>query len=332
MPLISDIPDSLVAVLSNRPIVLMDIGASRQPPLLWREIANISYYVGFDPDSRDRPEENTFGFRDFTMVGKAVSDLEDEEVVFHLTASPYCSSILKPKIETVKHYSFTELFDVINTTTTPATTISATISQLDLKAVDWLKIDSQGKDVDIFLSIKDDQRSSMLALDVEPGVVDFYDGENTFDSAHTKLLNEGFWLSGIQPHLYPRSEQSTRKQLEDRGIDFSQLPGSPTAIEGSYLRTIESFFALCPSVSDYVAFWIIALTKQQYGFALDIAVSMEHQYPNDELTPLMLEFSIYATKRFLSTSKKPRNALAKSLIPPILHPISHRIASALRGK
>ncbi|AFW92970.1 hypothetical protein VB638_01925 [Dolichospermum sp. UHCC 0684] len=77
----------------------------------------------------------------------------------------------------------------------------------------------------------------MLAINVEPGVVAFYEGENTFDEVHRGLIEEGFWLLSLNLQNHSRIKQSTRKALSDKfdqqqipPIQFDQLPGSPIVV------------------------------------------------------------------------------------------------------
>ena len=289
---------SNISTLSEKKFVLVDIGASGEPPTIWQEIAPFSYYVGFDPDSRELNEENAYNFQKFKLIKKIVTEGSSSRINFFLTSYPYCSSTLKPDLNFCKEYSFTETFEVIDQVEFPATRLDTVISDLEIHGIDWLKLDSQGKDLDLFLSISPSIRERMLAIDIEPGVVPFYEGENTFDETHRALLDEGFWLSNIklQNDGFPRIKQSTRKALADklltpqnRPINFEQLPVSPTALEARYLRSIEHLNLVGADLRDYISLWVFALCDQKLGFALDIAVHIVENYAADPIGSLLLD-------------------------------------------
>jgi hypothetical protein len=101
-----------------------------------------------------------------------------------------------------------------------------------------------------------------------------YDGENTFDLVHKALTEEGFWLSSLNFQSFPRVIQSTRKALSSQ---FDQqhiegLPGSPTAAEARYFRTLEHLKLVEASLRHYVSLWALALLDGKVGFALNIAL------------------------------------------------------------
>ncbi|MGF1491058.1 MAG: FkbM family methyltransferase [Microcoleaceae cyanobacterium] len=286
------------SILQEKNFVLVDIGASGAPPVLWQKIAPFSNYVGFDPDARALNEENAYSFQTFTLIKKIVTEGFSDQVDFFLTSYPYCSSTLKPDFEYCQHYTFTETFEVIDQTQFPATRLDTVVKDLGIHGIDWLKLDSQGKDLDLFLSIDQSIRDRMLAIDIEPGVVPFYQGENTFDETHSALLKQGFWLSDIQLQNggFPRIKQSTRQKLANRqlqpqnqAINFEALPVSPTALEARYLRTIEHLNSVGADLRDYFSLWVFALLDNQLGFALDVALHVIESYPSDSLGNLLLD-------------------------------------------
>jgi hypothetical protein len=290
---------SEISILSEKSFVLVDVGASGDPAPIWQEIAPFSFYIGFDPDLRELKENNAYNFKRFVLVNKAVTDNFSDKVNFFLTSSPYCSSLLKPNLDNCKHYSFTELFEIENCVELPATRLDEVIRDLEIPGIDWLKLDSQGKDLDIFLSINKPVRERILAVDVEPGLIPFYEGENTFDQTHKALIQEGFWLANLNVQNFPRIKQSTRKTLWDNVqqqhaqlIDFERLPGSPTAIETRYLRTIEHLKSVNADLRDYVTLWVFALLDGKTGFAFDIAAALMDCPETEPMGRMLLEKTI----------------------------------------
>jgi FkbM family methyltransferase len=157
--------------------VLIDIGASGAPPEIWEKIARYSIYVGFDPDLREIQEVQEGHFYKSIIINEAITDeKENHEVPFYLTRFPHCSSTLKPDVASLSNFLFSDLFIVEKETTVRATTLNSVMNRLSLSYIDWIKIDSQGTDLRIFKSLKEEVCSRVLAVDIEPGLIDAYIG------------------------------------------------------------------------------------------------------------------------------------------------------------
>src|SRR5439155_7493578 len=141
--------DAIHRVLSGLDIrpILIDIGASGEPPDIWDEIGRQSIYVGFDPDLRDIHEISDDRFHRAIIVNEAISSSSDKEVSFYLTKSPHCSSTLQPDTDALADYIFSDLFTVENETKVRATTLNDVLERLSLPRIDWFKTDSQGTDL-----------------------------------------------------------------------------------------------------------------------------------------------------------------------------------------
>lgn len=323
MKWLTDIQPLLTPLFAEKPIVLVDVGASGEPPQEWRALAPLACYVGFDPDSRAIREDNSFGFRRFVMLNRAVTETDSGELEFFLTASPYCSSSLRPNFATLAEYSFTDLFQVERTAKVPATSLPTALAEARIASVDWLKLDTQGKDLDLFRSLAGPIERGLLVLDIEPGMVDFYEGENTFAPAHSYLLEHGWWLARGSFQKYPRSAKRTREALGGR-VDFDALPGNPTAIEAQYFRTTQHLAENGTTLRDLACLWIFAMQNRNFGFALDLAVIAGKSHD-----AAIGEALVKATIGEIERRKKRPASFAKKFalawIPAALHPLIKRL-------
>lgn len=304
-----------IGLLDRQPMVFVDVGASGSPLPVWRQLAAWACFVGFDPDQRDRPEENAFGFRRFLMIDKAVSVREGETATFQLTRSPYCSSMLEPNFDVLTHYSFTELFEVERTVTAPATTLEGAVRGAGIERIDWLKLDSQGLDWEIYDSLGTELRGSVMALDVEPGVDAFYKGENTFPDMHANLLEKGFWLADARFHRYPRVERSTRMDPLSPNVDYARLPGAPTAFEARYFRSLDSLDGRTCSARDLLVLWCMAMQAHQPGFALDVALETKRKFPDVHRALDLVGISSDIVSDLCDGSGPQRRRIAERVLP-----------------
>lgn len=294
---------TLLSHLNIQP-VLIDVGASGAPPKIWRSIARSSIYVGFDPDLRELREITNGQFRKSTIVNEAVSsEGQDGDVPFFFTRSPYCSSMLMPDTASLDHFLFSDLFVVEREGVVRATSLNAVLDRLGLAAIDWLKVDTQGLDMRIFNSLRSDVRAHVLALDIEPGLIDAYIGEDLFVDNHRELTRAGFWLSNLDVRGTVRMRRSALREVmaTERGLSYQSVQKSvkksPGWCEARYLRTTEWLAECGAPRRDYVLLWIFALLDGQLGFAIDVAAEHERSFGYDEVARVMKAIPIARLKR-----------------------------------
>ena len=183
----------------DEPPVLVDVGASGGAPVAWRKLAQYSIYVGFDADTRDTEfsESQGDGYVKRIVYNRAVIDREDTTVRIRLTKSPHCSSVLPPAIEELKDYYFQDSFRPVREVDVSATRLEDAVNRLGLKRIDILKLDTQGTDLRIFESVGNKLASTILAVEMEPGFIDAYSGEDKAWHVLRAMENRGFWLARL---------------------------------------------------------------------------------------------------------------------------------------
>lgn len=315
----SEVINYLLSKLDLHPI-LVDIGASGAPPEIWGKIARHSIYVGFDADLRGIHEVSGGHFYKALIFNQAATSDEGKgEVQFYLTKSPSCSSTLKPDAQSLANFLFSDLFVIEKEVIVPATSLDSVMGRLSLPGVHWFKTDSQGTDLRLFNSLKDEVRNRVLAVDIEPGLIDAYVGEDLFVDAHRYLTRHGFWLSNLNVQGTIRMRRSTLREVItlNRHINPSLVERtvrkSPGWCEARYFRTIESMNQGSFAKNDYVLLWVFAMIDNQLGFALDLAIEHEKVFGADDISQSMKDEPI------LCIMKLGRNralfATLKSILP-----------------
>jgi len=179
--------------LAEQPPVLVDVGASGGIHALWRPIAKHAICIGFDPDDRDFSiAAASRGFRECHVVRAIVTDRDADEHTVYLTASPYCSSTLRPRHEVLAGYAHAGLFEVVSTASVPSTRLDTVLAAKGLDRVDWLKTDSQGLDRRVFESLAPEQRRRTLVVELEPGIMNGYEGEDKLEDVLAAFSNLDF--------------------------------------------------------------------------------------------------------------------------------------------
>jgi hypothetical protein len=316
---------SILEKVEARPI-LVDIGSSGAPPPIWDGIAAHSVYVGFDPDLRELKALQDGHFHRSYIINRAVTaDESQNHARFYLTRSPFCSSTLRPSHAALEEYLFADLFEVERETEVPAATLASVLTELSLDQIDWLKTDSQGTDLRLFLSIPDELRSGVLAVDLEPGLIDAYEGEDLFTDVHERMGREGFWLSNLSVHGAVRMRRSTADSLGEKLCrDFlkTRLRRSPGWVEARYLRTTTWLQENGRGSRDFLVLWVFAVLDGQLGYALDVATEHKRTFPNDGIGE---ELYAEAFLRVSAAVQRTRLERLGGLVRRILAPAAGRL-------
>lgn len=271
-----DILGDVLDRIGARP-VLVDVGASGAAHAPWTPVAHKSVFVGFDPDDRELNPALGRNFAAYHILPKIIAGPNARNrSKFYLTEFPQCSSMLEPDSPALAPYLFASLFKVDRTVELETTTLAAVMSDLNLPSIDWLKIDTQGRDLSVIMGLDDARRNQLLCVEVEPGFTPFYHDEESFFQIDTMLRAQGFWLAHLKAQQFPRVRAATIKEafgMDIRGVDpAARLFGpSPTAAEARYMIGPEALQARGAPLRDYVVAWTFAVATGLWGYALELA-------------------------------------------------------------
>ena len=252
--------------LAERPPVLFDIGASGEINAKWKPIASYCICVAFDADDREFhvTEKTNSTYRRLLTFNRIVTAEPIEFADFYLTASPFCSSLLEPEGDKLKPWIHSGLFSVVNKKRLPAITLTESLRQANINYIDWFKSDSQGTDLRLFNSLSPSVRSGILAVEMEPGILDAYKGEDKLAVVMRQMEENDFWLSTMEVKGVQRLTANYVADLKPY-ISRRIMRKSPGWAEVTYLRRAARFQA-----REYLLLIVFALLERQYGFALEI--------------------------------------------------------------
>jgi len=280
--------------------VLLDIGAAGSSPSIWKSIQEKSIYIGFDPDKRDFPS-NENGFLKSYIINKALVENDTKEVEFFLTKSPHCSSVLKPNAKSLKEYAFADLFTITRTSKSETVTLQKLATSYNIKSYDWIKTDTQGTDLRLFTSMPNELRNTVLAIDMEPGLIDAYEGEDLFIDVHKEMIRQGFWLSHMNTKGSAKIRQKTiRKLLEVYNINkntlLKSIRESPGWVELRYLRSLDWLQENNKCKETYIKLWTFSIIDKQAGYATDLIFQYNENFGNDDVANYMLNNTLNLIK------------------------------------
>jgi len=161
-----------------------------------------------------------------------------------------------------------------------------------LPQIDWLKIDSQGTDLRIFDGLNNEVRSKVLALDIEPGLIHAYRGEDLFVHAHDYLLKNGFWLSDLKVSGAVRMRKQILegiKIFEGNDLNMAEkiMKKSPAWVNARYFRTAEWLVGRNFPEQSFVTLWTFALLDDQLGFAIELGADYEKCFGRNDIAMAM---------------------------------------------
>jgi hypothetical protein len=262
--------------LRDAPPVLVDVGASDRLHPAWRRLVPYAIGVGFEPDRREitAMETSAKGFKQWISCDRIVVAGTETLSPFYLTQSPYCSSTLPPNLAALSDWTFADLFKVKETQTLPATQLTVVLKSHGIAHPDWLKCDTQGTDLRIFLSFPPEVRRRVLAVDFEPGLIDAYHGEDKLFTILGAMEQEPFWIAQMEMQGVPRGQRASLIRRLGPAWTNAYLKFGPIApgwANVSYLHRIADADGL--GVREYLLAWVFATELNQPAFALELAES-----------------------------------------------------------
>jgi FkbM family methyltransferase len=297
--------------------VLVDVGASGGPPSIWDPLAPTATYVGFDPDSRDRPTDTGGRYRETHILGYAVTSNDSERVRVFLTRSPHCSSTLPPDAASLSDYAFAPLFDVVSEAEVPARSLVKALAEVGLAGCDWIKLDTQGTDLRIFQALPAEMKARTLAVDVEPGLIDAYKGEDLFVDVHREMCAEGFWLSRLDIDGTLRCRRDTvveMMRVQPNVTEWSlasRTRPSPGWCQARYLRTPASL----PTQRDRLLLAVFALLDEQPAFAFETVLDSERLFGSSAASQSLKDECL---RRLRQQADSPLRSFGRRVVPKMM--------------
>jgi len=278
--------------LTEEPPVLVDIGASGSIHKEWKAFAKHAVCLAFDADDREFGyiSDESKGFKKLYIYNSLISASEGETTDFYLTSSPYCSSTLEPDNKALEEWAFASKFGIDKKVSVRNTTLPKVLSDLKIKKIDWLKTDTQGIDLSIFKSLPEDVQKKALVVELEPGIIDSYKGEDKLYKVFEYFDALPFWLGAMTVKGSQRLREDDVESLhlpnKLKKFIFYSHKNSPGWAELKYFND----FSEKLSLRDHLLGWVFAVLEKQYGHSLSIAHHGRERFSNP-LFNEMIKFS-----------------------------------------
>jgi len=265
-----------IAELKDEPPVLIDIGASGQIHKKWKLIAKHSICLAFDADDRDFGfiEKKQSDFKKLFVYNCIVSNEDKSNQLFYLTKSPYCSSILKPNINSLENYSYADIFNIASTVQLKTISLSKALSELNIKTIDWFKADSQGLDLRLFLNLSEEIRKKIIVAEFEPGIINAYENEDKLYTLLAELDKRDFWVADMIVKGVPRISASLFNSIYsiqklNKLLSLSLKPAAGWA-EITIINNFNSIIGF--NKREYLLGCLFSMLENQFAFAYELSL------------------------------------------------------------
>lgn len=156
----------LISKILNGKLIHLDVGSRKGPLNIVRKYSNFMDIIMVEPE---REEANDQRKKGFAVIEKPLFK-RSGEVTFLETRFPACSSIYAPQGPYLDFINpdpvHLSQYDVVRKTTMECSTISEELINLKVPELDFLKIDTQGSELDILMGLKD-YRPLIIELEMQ---------------------------------------------------------------------------------------------------------------------------------------------------------------------
>lgn len=176
---------------------LLEIGArpvgSNEPFYLLMDCFPGSSLVGFEVDDELCEQMNRDAKSGYQYYSQAIGGA-NEKTLFHNTVHPMCSSLLEPETRIAEIYNAMDVMRPQNTIGVETMTLDRFTRDNNISDIDFIKIDVQGAELDIFQASVDTLKS-VLTIVTEVEFIKLYKDQPLFGDVDRFLASQGFMFN-----------------------------------------------------------------------------------------------------------------------------------------
>jgi len=251
---------------------IVDIGARDGWHPMWSEVADFVHLVGFEPEQEAYQQlqarrTDSHRLRSVSYFPYGLSDTDGERVL-HICRSKGVSSFYMPQREFIVRFPDASRFDIVSSHSIPVRSLDSLFSDQMPNMppyVGFLKIDTQGSELDILRGARRALDEHVIGVEVEVEFSPVYESQPVFRHVDAYLVERGFSLFKLQRLHWVRGSSVV-------GIPPQVNAGQVIFGDALYLK--DPYGVNAPKIStpqQAEALIVIALLYDLHDFALEIS-------------------------------------------------------------
>lgn len=197
----------------NKKLIYVDIGASDGLTNPWNSFKEDIKVIGFEPDKGAFDllvNQKQFNDWKFFNIGLFSSKTTIE---FNIARKQQVSSIFKPNFVFLNRFNEPERFLVDKIISVPVDTLDNLSKNESIENIDFIKIDTQGSELEILKGAQRVLSNEVLGIEVEVEFQPLYENQPLFSEIDSYLRSLGFILLDLNNQVYWNKKGVGKGQL-----------------------------------------------------------------------------------------------------------------------
>lgn len=206
--------------VGNRSLTIVDVGCRWGFAEKFLVDDNVIIY-GFDPDENECAKlREQYQNDKIQLIPLGLSDKAGKATLY-LTKEPACSSLYKPKKNLTDNYPSLECMKEVGQTKVELTTLDKWAKKQGVDVVDYIKIDTQGSELNILKGAKK-LLKTIRFIEIEVEFNQLYEGQPIFSEIDLFLRRFGFELWGFSNMVHYGMGSEPEKSLPNLSVYFDE--------------------------------------------------------------------------------------------------------------
>ncbi len=229
----------------NDPLVIVDVGARKGFEKHWGHYGDQIKLIGFEPNKDSYKECVERKSNSQTTYYPYALDRHKGKKDFYVTSYSSASSFFRPNMTMAKKFGIDDELSVVKSVQVDTINFDSFQKIYGLENVDFIKLDTEGSELDILKGSENALKSSVLGLSIEVRFIEILNNQPLFSDIDRYLKSLGFFLYDLDLN------RLTRNVLGKQKYEFGQLHFA----QALYLREAVDEIVASDVVEDTKKIW-----------------------------------------------------------------------------